>query len=273
MKQIFFTTAIITLLLTSCTVDFVPHERIRPSSFMATYTNYLSNDINRISVSGIIDLHLSLGEENRMEIRANDNVLPHIGVSMLSENGLEIYLRGVSFSGPIPPQIMVYLTLKDLRELRLSGRQNTAHLHLLPEQTLISDRLDIRASGSTSIYFQTDGWLEANTLAITLSGTSSFRGDNISANRINANLSGSSTLDLAGESIRFYLTSSGASRTHAFDLTCDHLNANLSGTSGAQVAVQETLRATLSGTSILIYDGNPDILHSQISGRSSLRQR
>jgi len=263
-------------------VEFLPHERIIASGRIATKTVYIPGSINRVSVSGIIDLHLFLGEEARIEIHADDNVLPHITMRQTPEvDGLEIYTGGVSFVGHAP-EITVYLTLKDLRELRFSGRRSTdymasgkrttAHLHLLPEQTLVSDRLSISASGTSSVYFETYGRLDANRLAITLSGASSFRGDNISAGTINATLSGSSTLNLAGESTQFYLTSSGTSRTRAFDLISDHLNARLSGSSNAQVTVQETLRATLSGSSWLIYAGNPDILHSQTSGVSSLRR-
>jgi len=271
MKKIFFTTAVIALFFTSCTKEFVKHERVRPSGRIITEAYYLSENIHRVGVSDIIDLHLFLGDENHIEIHADDNILPHIAVRQISRSGLEIFLEGVSFIRR-SPQITVYLTLRDLNELSLSGA-SSARLHLQSGQALISDRLSIRASGSSSVYFQPLGEIVANTLAIRLSGTSSFNGDNISVSTIDATLSGSSRLDLAGESTYFNLTSSGTNRTRAFDLICHHLDARLSGSSNAQVTVRETLRVTLSGASRLTYDGNPDILYQRVSTASSLQRR
>ena len=267
MKHIFFITAII-LLLASCSAEFMPHERIRPSGIIVTESRDVPQNINRIGVSGIIDLNIFLGDEERIEILADDNVMPHIATRQTSGNGLEIFTEGVSFIGNAP-QITVNITLRDLNELHLSNA-STTRLYL--EQALVSDRLDIRASGATSIYFQTDMPIEVNRLAVRLSGSSSFSGENIVATTITADLSGSSQLDLDGEVRQFNLTSAGSSRARTFDLISTHLYATLSGSSTAQVTAVETLTARLSGSSRLIYDGNP-IVDSQTSGASSLIRR
>ncbi|MCL2413680.1 MAG: DUF2807 domain-containing protein [Bacteroidales bacterium] len=245
MKQIFFTTAIIFLLFTSCTKEFVKHERIRPSGVIVEETFYLSENIHRVGVSGAINLHLFSGDEDHIKIFADDNVLPHIAVRQISRNGLEIFLEGVSFIRSAP-QITVYLTLRDLRNLHLSGA-SSAHIN----DVFISDNLQINLGGASR--FRVSGRIEAN--------------------RISATLSGASRMDLVGHSETLDLTLSGASQAFGYGMICDNLIANLSGASRAEFTVLETLSARLSGASVLRYNGNPQIIFSDISGASSLQRR
>jgi len=219
MKHIFFITAII-LLLASCSAEFLPHERIRPSGVIVTEFRTVPENTNRIGVSGIFDLNISLGDEERIEIQADDNVMPHIATRETSGNGLEIFTEAVSFIGNAP-QITVNITLRDLNELhlRLSGNSSlsgenivattiTAHLSGNSQLDLSGEvyRFNLRSSGSSRA--RTFDLISTH-LHATLSGASTAQVTAVET--LVARLSGASRLTYDGNPILDYQTSGASS--------------------------------------------------------------
>jgi len=58
-----------------------------------------------------------------------------------------------------------------------------------------------------------------------------------------------------------------------FQFSCEDIVANFSGASSGHITVNNTISATLSGASVLRYDGSPTIIRSDLSGGSRLERR
>jgi hypothetical protein len=71
---------------------------------------------------------------------------------------------------------------------------------------------------------------------------------------------------LSGHVKTLQLSGSGAGQLRLSDLTANTVEAELSGASNAEVPVSNTLAAQASGSSVLHYHGSPNITHKDTSG-------
>lgn len=98
--------------------------------------------------------------------------------------------------------------------------------------------------------------IECTSLNADLSGTSKFKG-NIKADNINADLSGASKILVAGTCNRMNADLSGTSSLDCKKLRVKKIDGDMSGATSATVTCSESLTMDLTGTSHLIYYGNP----------------
>lgn len=109
--------------------------------------------------------------------------------------------------------------------------------------------------------------------AVDLSGAA--RGDvtGISGASFEAEVSGASTLHLAGKVDRLVADLSGASELAAEDLVADAVEVDSSGASSASVTANVSLTADASGASTVTWRGNATKVEREASGASSIEQR
>jgi hypothetical protein len=88
--------------------------------------------------------------------------------------------------------------------------------------------------------------------------------------QVDADLSGSSSLDLDGHADRATVHASGASQARLNRLGVGSLTINLSGASNGQVWVRDAISAELSGASTLTYKGSPKFTRRTLSGASHI---
>ncbi len=250
MKNILITISILSLIILSACEK---HERIRPSGHIVSET-YNFNSITGIETSGetvVIINQVEANEANTCVVDVDENVLPHLVVRQSGNGTIHVYCENVSFIGR-HPNITIYLTVHDLRKVSLSGASecqifNTGNLS---DSVMLFDNLEFELSGSSKCFV-----------------------DNIDAHEIDVELNGASELTLSGWCNKLKLDLSGASEAYDYEMFCNHLDAELSGASKARFTALETLSVELSGGSTLRYDGDPRIIHSDISGGSSLKRR
>jgi hypothetical protein len=250
MKKIIIISITAIVLLSSCQ----KHTRIHPCGSLVshTFTNPNITGISLFDMSGDLYIYISEeAEEDTLIISVDRNVYPFIrkgfsGAGTSSEKTnytINLHYSNVTFMAR-KPNLTISLIVRDLNHIGLSGAS----------------------------FANIDGTLVSGDLKIHLSGASTLRG-HIDANKISAELSGASRMDLSGYCETFNLTLSGASKTFGYGMVCNDLTANFSGASRAELTVLETISATLSGASSLRYDGNPRILRNNLSGASSLQRR
>jgi hypothetical protein len=109
--------------------------------------------------------------------------------------------------------------------------------------------------------------------AVDLSGAA--RGDvtGISGASFAAEVSGASTLHLAGRVDRLVADLSGASELAAEDLVADAVEVASSGASSASVTANTSLTADASGASSVTWGGNATKVQREATGASSIEQR
>ena len=98
--------------------------------------------------------------------------------------------------------------------------------------------------------------IECSSLTTDLSGTAKLKG-NIKTNRINAEISGASQLVLAGRCDKATVDMSGTGKLDCKKLRIRNLSGDMNGASKAIVTCSEQISMELSGTSHLVYYGNP----------------
>ena len=118
-----------------------------------------------------------------------------------------------------------------------------------------------------------EGFSSAHDLNIGLSGASVLEGY-VEAREANLRIYGASKLTLAGSADKLLARASGASVLDLRHFSIDHASVTLNGASQASVNVRGTIdQAYLSGASVLLYDGDPQLDDIRTSGASRLEPR
>ncbi len=165
--------------------------------------------------------------------------------------------------------------LADLVEETVTGNQ--LHLGIRPgrsirDATLSAEvtvsRLDrLGSSGASRIILAST--VASPALQLVLSGAGSVTGP-IRIGRLDADVSGASTLAVTGQVEDCALDAAGGSRLPLAGLTVRHLDATLSGARQTIVNGSDALAAEATGGSVLRYRGTPQVSRSQTSGASSI---
>lgn len=197
--------------------------------------------VESVVLSFVGDLRITQGDEEKLVITADDNVLPLITTEV--KNGTLTIGSKSTLGIPVINDLHYDLTVRDLNSLQLSGAGNA----------------------------EMDG-LKTGNLAVGVSGAGSLSIKNLQADRVNANLSGVGNLALAGKADRQTIELSGAGSYSGEDLETGSTDVALSGLGGATVWATGSLNATISGAGNVEYYGNPEVT-SQVSGLGNVTPR
>lgn len=112
---------------------------------------------------------------------------------------------------------------------------------------------------SGAVNAQVSGFAPVNRLDVSLAGASLTQ-LSLDVDEIHFSLSGASQLRLNGEGQLLEGNISGASILTAFEYPVDKAELNVSGASNAKVSVTSQLNGIVSGASVVLYRGNPDVM-------------
>jgi Putative auto-transporter adhesin, head GIN domain len=126
------------------------------------------------------------------------------------------------------------------------------------------------ASGACDV--RVTGTIKAESLDITISGASDFRGA-VDVNSLKIDQSGASDADITGNASNLEVEVSGASDMKGYDLKTETCRARASGASDIRVTVNKELNAHASGASGIYYKGDAVIREIKSNGASSVSKR
>jgi hypothetical protein len=237
---------------------------------------------DEISVCCGMRLILTQGDEESLEIEADDNLLPEI----LSEvSGGKLVVRYKDLTGEMnyrPTQpVVVSVTAIEIRGLELSGGGNLECAQIVTDGlnidlsggswaeigTLETDRLDIGISGGGEFNAQS---AQTGSLKIDMSGGSRASIETLDGSDVTVGSSGGGTITLAGSATEQNIDLSGASSYRAGDLQSESAIVRMSGGGNATVWVSELLDVNLSGGADVEYYGSPRI-NENVSGGGGLQ--
>lgn len=163
--------------LSACTFTISYDEG---SGVVASETREVS-DFDEVAFTGFGTLIITMGDEELLEIEAEDNILPRITTEVRGDR-LEISFDSDRWETLIRPTepIRYFLTVRSLKEVNLSG------LGDIQIEEIESDRLVLTLSGAGRV--KTSG--EVNELEINVTGAGSYDGADMKSERIDVNLSG-----------------------------------------------------------------------------------
>jgi hypothetical protein len=191
-----------------------------------------------VEVSGVFTIYLSESDQYSLVIEAREDVLADIETSY-SRNKLRIRYKGEIGN---PGEMKAYISMPEITMISGSGATNWKSVN-----TLSTDELTVIGSGAASFFLD------------------------LNVNKLTCRLSGATNSTFSGRAANHKLNVSGASIVNAFDLNTRDTYATVSGASTARINARNSIKADVSGTSNVIYQGRPKSHDFHTTGLSSVR--
>jgi len=195
-----------------------------------------------ISVSGAIDLYISMGD-NAVAVSSKETSYTEKITTEVRNGVLYIEFNGKGISNWGPRSLKAYVSIKSINKLLASG---ACEVHV-------------------------DGSLNAPDLVIDISGASDFNGA-VTSQNLRLEGSGSSDFHISGTTVNAKIHLTGASDLKGFDLAADNCDIDASGSSDVKITVNKELKVKASGSSDISYKGNPAVKNVQSSGGADVKK-
>lgn len=188
-------------------------------------------NIKSITVSSGIELYLTQGGSESLNIKASSELLKNVVVELNGGNLVIKMKEGINWSSMFKNQsIKAYVNFKTLSALTASGGSD-----VYGQNQLKADKFALRSSGGSDIE-----------LALVCKD-------------LELQNSGGSDIKLTGRAENMILQTSGGSDVNAFGFVVDYAKVSASGGSDANINVVKGLEAGASGGSDVHYKGNASL--------------
>lgn len=194
-----------------------------------------------IKISGSFDVDLVAGQEGKISMKGEENILAAI-IVQVEDNTLKIYVKkNTNIRSSIGKKVEVTVPFEKISELSLSGSGN-----ITSKSSIKNDKFAAKLSGSGNFDLAID------------------------ANALELNLSGSGNVHLKGSADTFTTKLSGSGDIDAVNLKSKNVDVNVSGSGNSKVYCNEGLTARVSGSGDIKYAGNPEKRDVKVSGSGNI---
>ncbi len=206
---------------------------VRGSGNVTTEIRMVSS-FDQVSLNGQGDLIITQGEQESLQIEAEDNLIPVIETEVRG-NTLHIGTKNNTSINPTKP-VKFFLTMKDISGLEISGSGDITSDSVTADDLL----LDVNGLGNVMI-------------------------DALSAESLEVDISGVGDVRVAGQVVRQVIQISGVGEYAGADLESETGMVKVSGSRNATVWVNQTLGVEIDGSGRVNYYGSPTV-NQDISG-------
>lgn len=201
-----------------------------------------TGDYDAIAVSGWFDVDLVDGQEGKLTLEGESNLLEYITTEVKDGTLVIKSEKGVNLKpSNWNSGIRITVPVESVNSIALSGSGD-----IVGKKTIKTDRLSTAMSGSGDITLDVD------------------------ASSVDASMSGSGDITLSGRTTDFDATISGSGDIKAFDMEADNVDATVSGSADIKVTANKMLKARVSGSGDITYKGNPEKLDTKTSGSGDI---
>ncbi|RQO60436.1 hypothetical protein DBR47_08730 [Paucibacter sp. KBW04] len=201
---------------------------------------YSPGPFDRLQVEGLSQVKLSQGDKDQVFIVGDPELQKTVQLQLVNKQ-LRIEPSG-GWKFWNNARLQMEITLRDLKQLTLAGAS------------------DVHAPGP----------LKLNGLTVRISGAGQVRLDDLTAERLDFNVSGAGDGQLRGQVAQLNLGISGKGKLLAEQLRAGRAQVNISGIGNAQLWVVEDLAVHISGVGSVEYWGQPQITR-QTSGLATIK--
>jgi hypothetical protein len=220
-------------------LDLGGSKGIVGSGTVAKETRILRN-IDSVTVSGGANLVITQGNEEGLEIEAEDNLIQFFHVEVKGAN-LTLDSNPNSELSATEP-VNFYLKVKNLGSLTMNGSGNAQ------SESIKSDQFTMALEGSGDIKI------------------TKFR-----ANSLTVSLPGSGDIRLGGSVVDQTVTLDGSGNYFTKGLASVNAKVNVSGSGSVEVQCKEKLDVKVDGSGLVRYSGNPKVTKT-ISGSGGVER-
>jgi len=237
MRKYIWLFAALPLVMGSC--RFVTGKRVHGNGVIKTEERSVSTFKN-VEVSGSIDVYVSQGDIKPVKIEGDENLLQYIEVE---QEGDKLFVREKQGYNLKPSaEMRIYVTAPVYNNIEVSGACDIIGMTKISN----SENLALSASGAGDIKMEVD------------------------APKLSAEISGSGSIDLKGQTKDVDLQLTGAGHAHCYDLLSENTKVDISGAGSAQVYASVKLDAEVSGAGSVSYKGNATNVIQHTSGVGSV---
>lgn len=258
--------------------------KITPSKEIVTEKRTSAMNFTRIEVSRLVRLTIENRTDDVIEVRANENLLPYIELSV-SDGKLtaaisdEVNIMVTKFNNVVAEvtipnngrieSVEVYgaSRLKILPHMRVSTFEAEVYGASVFEGNIVAEQCKMEIYGASKSAFDFEG----GQLSLEVYGASGVSGD-VKAVKTKVELYGASKLKLNGQSESASIDVSGASGFDGLNFDTPVCSVEVSGASGVKVNCTESLSAKSSGASSLVYKGDCRISSMSTSSAGSIKK-
>lgn len=198
-------------------------------------------NVDGVVMSFVGDLRITQGDEEKLVITADDNVLPLITTEV--RDGVLTIGSKSSVGLQATTKLQYDLTVRDLNSLRLTG------------------------AGNASV----DG-LKTDDLRLAITGAGNLSVQNLDASSLDVALNGLGSMEVSGDVARQEVSMTGAGSYSAGDLRSGAADVLIAGLGSATVWAVETLDATISGAGNIDYYGDP-VVTQEVTGLGNIASK
>lgn len=200
-----------------------------------------TSDYDAIKISGSFDVDLVAGQEGKIILKGEENLLSAIKVEV-EDNVLKVYVeRNSNIRPSIGKKIQITIPFDKISEVNLSGSGN-----IQSKDVIKNDKFLAKLSGSGNFNLAVD------------------------SNNLELNLSGSGNVRLKGNANNFTTKLSGSGDIDTTELQSKIVDVNVSGSGNSKINCKESLTARVSGSGNIKYTGNPEKRDVKVSGSGNI---
>lgn len=187
-----------------------------------------TGDFNGISLAGDMKVKLSLGSNTAVQVETDENLQDYI-ITEVKNGSLYISTKN-HYDVRSKKDVVVYVSVKKIEDVQISGSGSLKSDELIPS----GGNFEVAVSGSGDCKMM------------------------VSADKTNANISGSGSIVLAGTTGQLDVKIAGSGNYKGFDMTSKNAKISISGSGDAETNVSEKLDAAISGSGNVLYKGNAE---------------
>ena len=258
---------------------------LRPSKEVVTERRTSAMNFNAIEVSRLVKLTVEDRTDNIIVVRANENLMPYIDLSV-SNGCLSATIDGdVNISMSRFSECVVEVFIPNNGRISSVEVYGASGVNIIPRQqvskfraevygasslkaSVVAEQCDLEVYGASSADFGFEG----GRLDTKIYGASGLTG-NVKAVKSYVEVSGASSVTLNGSSKSAVVEVSGASGFKGFDFVTDVCSAEITGASNAKINCTESLSAESSGVSSLTYTGACRLSNVSASGAGTIKKK
>ena len=200
-------------------------------------------NFTKIHASGSFNLVLEKGNDTRVKLVMDQEYMDRV-VTEVDGNVLKIYEKNNRKWNWKSGKKTIYVTYERLEALRQTGSGN-----IVAKDPIKSRDFELTNSGSGNIHLT-----------------------RLDVEHLYTKLSGSSNLELGGETEGQEIVLSGSGNIDAMELDAEITEVKISGSGNVKVAADAVLSAHVSGSGNIYYRGNPDKSYTKVSGSGKIRK-
>ena len=213
-------------------------EKIKGNGNVITATRTIT-DYSGVSAGGSFDVVLVKGNESKVTIEAEENIIPYIE-TVISGDILKIkYKKNTNIS--TTKRVTVTVIYNDLNNVSLGGSGNVLCTSLIKSKDF---KVSLGGSGNITLH--------------------------VDSETINASVGGSGNIDLKGKTNELTCSIAGSGSIKSYGLEAEDVYVNLTGSGSVKTTVNSKIKSKIVGSGSVYYKGKPKKVSSKSVGSGGI---